>query len=159
MAEARLGGQVATRVDEPPVRRRKDKRVRLAGERLRVVAVIGDEDVVPPIAVEVGNQDLTTMLCPWDRAGEEGASVSIAATPIREEDADRKGRVGNRERKTSHDEIGNAVSVQVACLLLGHPPDALRRGDRRRSLEHRHRLDRGGRRHHEHDERRGAQGP
>jgi hypothetical protein len=110
-------------------------------EGFRVVPVIGHEDVVAPVSVEVGDQNLPAVLRPRDRPHEHRAPVPEAAAPVREEDADRKRRMRDGEGEPGDDDVGEPVPVQITRLLFRHPTDAARRRDDPRWSEARYRVD------------------
>ena len=96
----------------------------MTGKRLGVIAVVGNEDVVAAVAVEVGDHNLSTVLRSRDRADEERTAVSKPTAPVAQEHPDRKGRVGDREGESRYDEISDAVRVTspVSCSVA--PPTA-----------------------------------
>jgi hypothetical protein len=96
----------------------------MAGERRGVVAVVGDEDVVAMVAVEVGDEDLATVLCARGRAVPHRRAVHEPTLTVAEVDADRKRLMRNRTaRDAGDDEVVTAIAVQVSRLDLGQIPD------------------------------------
>jgi hypothetical protein len=89
VAEPGFDREILTRVGEPSVRRGKRERVQEAGKGRGVVAVVGDEYVVAPVTIEVGDDDLPTVLSARNVAREEGAAISEPSASVTEEYADR----------------------------------------------------------------------
>lgn len=135
MGEIGLRRQACGGVGHLAVGRGQDERILVAGEGRGVLPVVGDEEVVTAIVIEIRYDDLARVLGFRDVAAEQivGGADEIAVSLI-EQDVDRKGFRGLEDEARRH-EIGQAVAVEITRSHLVKVSISLDGKDRHRFAE------------------------
>src|SRR3954454_5267932 len=103
-----------------------------------VVTVVGDEDVISSVAVEVSDQNLPSPFAAGRWTGPYRCAVGEAAVAVGEEDADRMSYVRGWIRNPRRDDVREVVAVEAPRRDFCGSTDVRRdRHDRPRRAEDR----------------------
>ena len=96
------------------------------GAGVAVVAVVGNEDVGSPVAVEVGDDDLARPLQPWERTLEDRARrIGEPTAPVAQE-YDERVCVQCSPAMPCDEDVDESVPVEVGGVFRGTPLLAVR---------------------------------